>query len=75
MKPKFALPLAAFLAVPPLLAQPAPAPAGYSQAQVQAILDRNSGDKARARSVPAGRAGAAGGGEAARSRQDLPAPL
>ena len=38
MKPRFALPLAALLAVPPLFAQPAPA--GYGQPQVQAILDK-----------------------------------
>jgi hypothetical protein len=40
MTSRFALPLAALLAVPPLAAQPAPAPAGYSQAQAQAILDK-----------------------------------
>lgn len=40
MKLRFALPLAAMLAVSPLVAQPAPAPAGYSEAQAKAILDR-----------------------------------
>lgn len=40
MKFGLALALAAMLAVPPLVAQPAPVPAGYSQAQAKAILDK-----------------------------------
>jgi hypothetical protein len=40
MKLRFALPVAAMLAVSPLVAQPAPAPAGYGEAQAKAILDR-----------------------------------
>ncbi len=44
MKLRLALPLAAMLAVPPLVAQPsmtaAPAPAGYSAEQAKAILDK-----------------------------------
>jgi hypothetical protein len=40
MKLRLALPLAALLAVPPLLAQPVPAPAGFSAGQAGAILDK-----------------------------------
>jgi hypothetical protein len=40
MKLRLALPLAVLLAVPPLLAQPAAAPAGYSAEQAKAILDK-----------------------------------
>jgi hypothetical protein len=40
MKLKLVLPLAAILAVPPLLAQPAPAPAGYTSELAKAILDK-----------------------------------
>ena len=40
MKLKLVLPLAAILAVPPLLAQPVPAPAGYTLDQAKAILDK-----------------------------------
>ncbi|HYD14719.1 MAG TPA: hypothetical protein VEC11_17865 [Allosphingosinicella sp.] len=40
MKLRFALPLAAFLAIPPLVAQPASAPAAYSAEQAKAILDK-----------------------------------
>ena len=37
---RLALPLAALLAVPPLVAQPASAPAGYTMEQAKAILDK-----------------------------------
>ena len=40
MKLKLVLPLAAILAVPSLLAQPVPAPAGYTSEQAKAILDK-----------------------------------
>ena len=40
MKLGLALPLAALLVVPPIVAQPAPAPAGYTAEQTKAILDK-----------------------------------
>ena len=40
MKLGLALPLAALLVVPPLVAQPVPAPAGYTAEQTKAILDK-----------------------------------